>query len=46
MFNSARKGFRAGKELPFRELMEDYYGIRGWDAGGKPTEETLKRIGL
>jgi aldehyde:ferredoxin oxidoreductase len=44
MFKSAQKGFRAGKTIPFEQLMEDYYRIRGWDANGVPTPETLERL--
>jgi aldehyde:ferredoxin oxidoreductase len=46
MFKAAKKGFRAGKIPPFKELMADYYSLRGWDTNGKPKEETLKRLGL
>jgi aldehyde:ferredoxin oxidoreductase len=46
MHQSAKEGFRAGKEIPFEEMMSEYYAIRGWDADGKPTDETLQRIGL
>jgi len=44
MFKSAQTGFRAGKVIPFERLMTDYYEIRGWDANGVPTPETLKRL--
>ncbi|MCP4450765.1 MAG: aldehyde ferredoxin oxidoreductase family protein [Planctomycetes bacterium] len=46
MFKSAQAGFRAGKTIPFEQLMEDYYSIRGWDANGVPTPETLERLQL
>jgi aldehyde:ferredoxin oxidoreductase len=46
MFNPAKQGFRAGKVIPFKELMEDYYKIRGWDSSGSPAKETLERLGL
>ena len=46
MFNPAKKGFRAGKVLPFMELMKDYYEWRGWDENGKPSQKTLERLGL
>jgi aldehyde:ferredoxin oxidoreductase len=29
-----------------RELVQTYYRVRGWNASGIPTPETLKRIGL
>lgn len=46
MFKSAQQGFRAGKAIPFEQLMEDYYRIRGWDANGVPTPEALERLQL
>lgn len=46
MFNSAKEGFRAGKVIPFKELMEDYYQLRGWNENGEPTKETLARLKL
>jgi len=42
----AKEGFRAGKSIPFEELMQDYYALRGWDASGAPTPATLARLGL
>ncbi len=46
MYNSAKEGFRAGKVIPFKELMEDYYKHRGWGPDGEPTKETLARLAL
>ena len=42
----AKEGFRAGKSIPFEELMQDYYAVRGWDASGAPTPATLARLGV
>jgi len=42
----AKEGFRASKAIPFEELMQDYYALRGWDATGAPTPATLARLGL
>ncbi len=28
------------------EMLDEYYRRRGWDAGGRPTTETLRRLGL
>ena len=28
------------------ELLDEYYKIRGWDAEGRPTFETLQRLGI
>ncbi|MDY7038458.1 MAG: aldehyde ferredoxin oxidoreductase C-terminal domain-containing protein, partial [Thermodesulfobacteriota bacterium] len=30
----------------FNKMLDEYYEIHGWDKEGKPTEETLKRLGL
>jgi aldehyde:ferredoxin oxidoreductase len=42
----AKAGFRAGKEIPFEAMMQEYYALRGWDSNGAPSEETLKRLSL
>jgi aldehyde:ferredoxin oxidoreductase len=46
MFQVAKVGFRAGRQLPFKALMADYYNLRGWDESGEPTPATLDRLGL
>ncbi len=46
MFKAAKEGFRAGKELPLKEMLREYYEHRGWDADGRPTAETLSRLGI
>jgi len=46
MLQPAKEGFRAGKVPPFKELMEDYYNLRGWDENGEPSQGTLDRLGL
>jgi len=46
MFQAAKEGFRAGKVPPFKELMDDYYNLRGWDENGEPGQETLDRLGV
>jgi aldehyde:ferredoxin oxidoreductase len=30
----------------FEHMLDEYYEIHGWDMDGKPTAETLKRLGL
>jgi aldehyde:ferredoxin oxidoreductase len=42
----AKEGFRAGKEIPFEAMMQEYYALRGWEPNGAPSEETLKRLSL
>jgi len=46
MLQPAEEGFRAGKVPPFKELMENYYNLRGWDENGEPSQGTLDRLGL
>jgi aldehyde:ferredoxin oxidoreductase len=46
MLQPAKEGFRAGKVPPFKELMEDYYNLRGWDENGEPTQRAMDRLGL
>jgi aldehyde:ferredoxin oxidoreductase len=46
MFISAKEGFRAGKVIPFKELLHDFYEARGWGADGIPSQKTLERLGL
>ncbi len=31
---------------PFEETLSRYYELRGWDETGKPTQETLDKLGL
>ncbi len=42
-------GVAAGKSLgagAFREALDEYYRLRGWDDQGVPSEETLDRLSL
>jgi aldehyde:ferredoxin oxidoreductase len=43
--DGAWKGEVLDKEK-FVEMIDAYYSLRGWDREGKPTQETLKRLGL
>ena len=46
MFHAAKEGMRAGKVPPLKDMLKEYYEVRGWDATGAPSTETLKRLGL
>jgi len=46
MFQAAKEGGRAGKVPPLDDMLRDYYAVRGWDANGVPTDETLQRLEL
>ena len=42
-------GTAAGKTVgadEFRAALDEYYRLRGWDAEGVPTEETLAKLSL
>ena len=41
-----REGPSAGHTVPIKQLLDDYYRVRSWDANGSPTEEILARLGL
>ena len=30
----------------FEQMKDEYYSLRGWDREGRPTQETLRRLGL
>jgi len=46
LFKVAKEGFRAGKVIPFEQLMQEYYQIRGWDAQGRPSSQVMKKLEL
>ena len=31
-------------EVDFETMLGEYYSLRGWDEGGKPTSKTLERL--
>ena len=44
-----RAGPSAGRsigEAAFRAALQEYYGLRGWDEHGVPTEEKLRELGI
>ena len=44
---SLEDGASAGFEIPFDEMLQAYYDIRGWNSTtGAPDRSTLKRLGL
>lgn len=43
---AARTGPAEGKVSGLKEMLPEYYELRGWDKGGVPTAETLQRLGL
>jgi len=50
MFQEPLKGGPWKGEAVDREGLEqmkdEYYSLRGWDREGRPTQETLQRLGL
>ncbi|NWF92402.1 MAG: aldehyde ferredoxin oxidoreductase family protein [Syntrophaceae bacterium] len=45
LLDGPAKGQCIGEEN-LNKMIDEYYTLRGWDASGLPTEETLKRHGL
>jgi len=43
---ACKSGPAKGKVNMLAEMMPKYYAARGWDAEGRPTEETRKRLSL
>jgi aldehyde:ferredoxin oxidoreductase len=39
-------GPAAGKTVPLDEMRKEYYRLRGWDSGGRPTAQKLAALGL
>ena len=37
---------RVGQLFDFDAMLDRYYRLRGWDLNGRPTRETLERLGL
>ncbi len=35
-----------GELTHLEPMLTDYYHLRGWDEDGKPTKETIKKLGL
>ena len=44
--DAAKTGPAKGKVSGLDEMLPEYYQLRGWDADGVPTSETLERFGL
>ena len=44
--DAAKTGPAEGKVSGLKEMLPEYYELRGWDEGGVPTAETLQRLGL
>ncbi|MBI2586128.1 MAG: aldehyde ferredoxin oxidoreductase family protein, partial [Rhodospirillales bacterium] len=43
---AAKTGAGKGRVAGLAEMLPEYYRLRGWDADGRPTAKTLKRLGL
>jgi len=40
------EGPQKGNVVRLREMLPEYYRLRGWDSEGRPTEHTLTRLGI
>ena len=43
---AAKAGAGKGRVAELSQMLPEYYRLRGWDAKGRPTGRTLKRLGL
>jgi aldehyde:ferredoxin oxidoreductase len=46
MQEAAKSGAGKGRVAELGAMLPEYYRLRGWDAKGRPTGATLKRLGL
>ena len=46
MKEAAKSGAGKGRVAELSQMLPEYYRLRGWDAKGRPTGKTLKRLGL
>lgn len=44
--DAAKTGPAKGHVNRLHEMLPQYYEIRGWTADGRPTADTLKRLGV
>ena len=42
----AKGGAGDGQTLELEAMLDEYYGLRGWNQQGEPTANTLERLGL
>ena len=42
----APSGTAKGLVAKLPQMLPEYYALRGWSADGRPTQETLTRLGL
>jgi aldehyde:ferredoxin oxidoreductase len=45
-YEPAKMGIFKGSPVPWNEVLQDYYAVRGWSANGIPTRATLSRLKL
>jgi aldehyde:ferredoxin oxidoreductase len=46
MEEAAKTGPGKGVVSRLDKMLPEYYQVRGWDAEGRPSAETLRRLGL
>ena len=44
--DAAKTGPAKGQVNRLHEMLPQYYAIRGWTEDGRPTDETLSRLGV
>ncbi|NLS45244.1 MAG: hypothetical protein GX969_05870, partial [Firmicutes bacterium] len=45
MFVPRKEGGAAGVEIPFQEMLDEYFSVKQWK-DGIPTKEKLEELGL
>ena len=43
---SGKTAGKAVSKASFEQMLSEYYSLWGWDADGRPTKETLEKVGL
>jgi len=45
-YQAAKRGVWRGKVVPWEEVLNEYYHLRGWSDRGLPTKEKLKELAI
>jgi len=44
VYGPVHMGIFKGEEIPWNEVLKEYYSIRGWSEKGLPTKEKLREL--
>lgn len=45
-YETAKRGILRGQKVPYDDLLQDYYALRGWSKEGIPTRAKIDSLGL